>query len=387
MRIVIVGGGVVGASTAYWLSRRAGVDVLVLEQDPTYATASTTLSAASIRQQFSTPANIRLSQFGLELLRAAPERLGVDLQFKERGYLLLAGDVGRDILADNVSIQAAAGAQTALFSPDELEARFPWFCAAGLSAGALGLSGEGWFDPSALLQGFKDKSKRQGAQWRTAEADGFEMAGGKIRQVRLRSGETIDADEVVNAAGPRAARVAAWAGVSLPVEARARSVFYFECRDGVEISRTAPLTVDPSGVYFRPEGAGFICGVSPPAERDPSCDPSETPAVDWDLFEEIIWPALAARVPAFEAIKVQSAWAGYYAYNTLDQNALIGRLPECANLWFANGFSGHGLQQAAGVGRGLAELIADGAYQTLDLSVFAAERVLDGRAVIERNVI
>lgn len=386
-RIAVVGGGVVGAATAYWLTRAGGCDVTVIERDPTYATASTTLSAASIRQQFSTPENIRLSQFGLEVLRDAQSMLGVDPQFKERGYLLLAGAAGRDVLVENVAIQQAEGASTALLSPEELEERFPWFCGAGLAAGALGRSGEGWFDPSALLQGFKAKSREQGADWRMDAAVGFERSGGRIVGVRLAGGDTAPADAVVDAAGPRGAQVASWAGIDLPVEARARSVFYVECREGAEIGRTAPLIVDPTGVYVRPEGAGFICGVSPPADRDPACDPDQAPEIDWDLFEETVWPTLAARLPAFEAVRVQNAWAGYYAYNTLDQNALIGRLPACENLWFANGFSGHGLQQAAGVGRGLSELILTGAYQTLDLSVFDVSRILDGRAVVERNVI
>ena len=182
--------------------------------------------------------------------------------------------------------------------------------------------------------------------------------------------------------GAQAGRVAALAGIALPVAPRKRFVYVFDCRTPIE--PLAPLTIDPSGVYFRPEGKGFIGGVSPPEDRDPDSDDLE---VEYDLFEETVWPALAARVPAFEAIKLTGAWAGHYDYNIVDQNGIVGRHPEVANLIFANGFSGHGLQQSPAVGRAVAELILQGGYRSIDLTRFGYERFARDEPILELNVV
>jgi glycine/D-amino acid oxidase-like deaminating enzyme len=188
---------------------------------------------------------------------------------------------------------------------------------------------------------------------------------------------------LVNAAGPSAGKLAGMAGRPLPVEPRKRTVFVIDCPDALP---SLPLIADPSGIWLRPEGRGFITGYSPPELEDRVADPQDF-APDHDIFEETLWPALAARIPAFERLKVTGAWAGHYDYNVLDQNAVIGPDPELGNFIYANGFSGHGLQHAPGVGRAVAELIAHGSYRTIDLSVFGYERIVSGRALIERNVI
>ena len=185
----------------------------------------------------------------------------------------------------------------------------------------------------------------------------------------------------MNAAGPWAGRVAAMAGVPLPVEARRRCVFVFDARRQFP---DCPLVIDPSGVWFRPEGDQFICGTHPTDDEDTADLPLE---VDRRQFEDVLWPALAGRVPAFDAIRVTNAWAGYYELNTFDHNAILGPHPEIGNLFFANGFSGHGIQQSPAVGRAIAELIAHGRYLSLDLSTFGYERIETRRRVIERNVI
>jgi glycine/D-amino acid oxidase-like deaminating enzyme len=165
------------------------------------------------------------------------------------------------------------------------------------------------------------------------------------------------------------------------VRARRRCVFAFTCPTAVA---NCPLVVDPSGVWFRPEGSRFICGIAPAVPDDADDLPLE---VDHALFDSRIWPALAARVPAFEAVRVRSSWAGYYEYNTFDQNGIVGPHPQIANLLLANGFSGHGLQQAPAVGRGVAELIVHGGYRTLDLAALAFERIAAGRPLRELAVI
>ena len=384
--VIIVGGAAIGAATAFFLIRQPGFtgSILVLEKDPGYTRCSTTLSLASIRQQFSTPVNVEASKFGAEFIKSAPVAFGErgELSFREQGYLVLAGTDGEAALRANHELQISLGADNQLMTPADMRQRFPWLATEGVALGCLGLSGEGWFDPHALLNLYIAEAKSGGAEFAAAEATGFDMQPGKIAGVRLATGETIACGAVVNASGIRADTVANWAGLSLPVEPRKRIVYVFDCREKDQL-RGAPLLFDPSGVYCRPEGQYFLCGLSPPEDQDPACDDFE---ITHHWFDEVIWSTLARRVPLFEAIKPVNAWAGHYAYNTLDQNALLGPLPDVPNLYFANGFSGHGVQQSPAVGRGIAELIAEGRYVTLDLSDLSAERLLTGRALREANV-
>jgi FAD-dependent oxidoreductase domain-containing protein 1 len=172
------------------------------------------------------------------------------------------------------------------------------------------------------------------------------------------------------------------AELELPVRPRKRYVYHFDCRTAVH---DAPLLVDPGGVYFRPEGPSYIGGFSPHA-GDPDPDALDL-EVDRAAFERVMWPALAHRVPAFEELRLLDAWAGHYEVNTLDHNAIIGPHPEVTNFLFANGFSGHGLQQAPATGRGLAEWIAYGEYRSLDLSPLGYERIARGEPLRELNVV
>ncbi len=372
-----------GASLAWWLTRSADAPaVTVIERDPSLARASSMLSAASIRQQYSTVENIRLSRFGWEFLSAAPELLGVDVGLKRRGYLILARPEGRATLEANSALQHAEGVATELLEPEALAARFPWLNTEGIALGALGRD-EGWFDPALLHGGFRAGARARGADWAHGTVTGIDIAGGRATGVRLESGDRLAADMVVNAAGWQSGAVAALAGQELPVGPDLRTVFVLSSPDSAHINATAPLTVDPGGVWFRPEGAGFIAGMEAPA---PAADPWAF-APDWSQFEEAVWPLLAARVPAFERLRTTGAWAGHYDWNRADQNALLGPLPGLDNLFHVSGFSGHGLQQAPAVGRGMAELILTGAWATLDLSAFAATRLAEGRRVVELNVI
>ena len=382
--VVIVGGGAIGCAVAAFLLDDPAFAgrVAVVERDPTYRDASSALSASSIRQQFSTPENIRMSRFGFEFLRSlagGPDPVDVGLQ--ARGYLYLAPNGGAATLRDVHAIQEAEGAQVALLSAAELAARFPWMSLDGIEAGALGLAREGWFDGFGLLQALRRRAVARGAEFIRDEVIGLVKGNSRIELVTLASGRSVGCGTVVNAAGPWAHEVAAMAGVELPVEARRRCVFVFNARDPLP---DCPLVVDTSGIWFRPEGDAFLCGTSPPEAEDHDGLPL---SVDWRQFEDLLWPALAARVPAFDAIKPVRAWAGYYEYNVVDQNAIVGQHPELANLVFANGFSGHGIQHAPAVGRAVTELIAHGRYTTIDLSVFGYERFAAGRPVIERNVI
>jgi glycine/D-amino acid oxidase-like deaminating enzyme len=323
-----------------------------------------------------------MSQFGVAFFRALKERFGTeaDIGFRERGYLLLASETGEETLLSNHDVQKAEGADIVLMDQAALADNFRWLRTSDLRLGAFGRTGEGWFDAHSLL-GLLRGAARQKARYLHGEVVGITRDGTRIGGVTLADGSHIACGTLVNAAGPQAGDVAALAGVPLPVEPRKRCVFVVACRSALP---GMPLMVDPTGVWIRPEGEVYICGVSPPDDTDSRAHDFE---VDYGLFEEVVWPMLAHRVPAMEALKLQRAWAGHYDYNTLDQNAVIGRHPQIANFIFANGFSGHGLQQSPAAGRAAAELIAHGKFVSLDLALFGYERVMAGRAVKELNVI
>jgi len=377
-RIVIIGGGVIGSAVASFLGERGfGPAVTVIERDPTYKSASSALSASSIRAQFSTGINIAIWRESIAFLRNIAGEIGL----VEPGYLYLASEAGRETLTRLHAVQRRCGAEVALLSPAELARRFPWLDTAGLALGSLGLAGEGWFDGYGLLQWFRRRARAAGVRYVADEAIGMSRRGRRIVCARLAGGDEIECDFVVNAAGPWAGEVAALAEADLPVRPRRRTVFVIDCR---KRPPEFPLVIDPSGVWFRPEGAQTICGVSPDATNDPDHAPLE---VEYPLFDEIVWPALAKRVPAFAAIRLTSAWAGYYDFNTFDQNGIVGPHAELDNLILANGFSGHGMQQAPTIGRGVAEWIACGRYVTLDLGALGHDRIGADRPLREANVI
>jgi FAD-dependent oxidoreductase domain-containing protein 1 len=383
--VAIIGGGIMGSALAYWLTRFSPrLAVTVVERDPSYQHASSALSAASIRQQFTTPVNIRLAQVSLDFLRDAAMLLEVagerpDIGLFEGGYLYLAGDAGAATLRAAHHIQREHGADVALLGPAELATRFPWLAVDDLVLGSFGQSGEGWFDGYGLLTAFARRARSQGVHYRRAEVTGIRIADGRVAALTLGDGTSLSCGVAVNAAGPWARGVARLAGVELPVHARRRTVYVIACR-----SRLArcPLLIDTSGFWMRPEGERYIAGVAP--HPDPDDLPLEP---DYAPFETELWPALAARIPAFEEAKLERAWAGYYEVNDFDHNAIVGPHPAIANLFFINGFSGHGLMQAAAAGRGLAERILGGRYATLDLAPLGFERLLENRPLRELNVI
>jgi FAD-dependent oxidoreductase domain-containing protein 1 len=383
--VAIIGGGIMGSALAYWLTRLApGLAVTVVERDPAYRSASSALSAASIRQQFTTPVNIRLSQQSFEFLRGAGESLEIDgdrpdIGLYEGGYLYLAGGAGEANLRAAHRIQRAHGADVMLLDAAQLAARFPWLALADVAIGSLGQSGEGWFDGYGLLTAFARKARSQGARYRRGEVTGMEIRAGRVAALALADGARLPCGVAVNAAGPWARKVAALAGIELPVFARRRTVYVIACRARLE---RCPLLIDTSGFWMRPESDRYIAGLAP------HVDPDDLPLEpDYGPYEEQLWPALAARIPAFEEAKLERAWAGYYEVNDFDHNAIIGPHPAIANLHFVNGFSGHGLMQAAAVGRGLAERIVGGRYATIDLAPLGFERLLENRPLLELNVI
>lgn len=395
--VAIVGGGAMGCAIAHALAAEPafGGTVTVIERDPSYAKAATSLSAASIRVQFSTALNVAISLYGGAFLNGFAEAMEVDgeqpdIGFRPGGYLFLAdSEAGAAALRARHGVQRRAGAQVALWSAGEVAEAFPHLRTEDVALASYGLAGEGWFDPAAFLAGLRRKARALGVSFVAGEVAGMERAGGRVVSVRLASGEALPAGAVVNAAGTRAAAAARMAGIELPVEARKRTMFVFDCAQNPEGSARVnggglPLMIEPSGVFCRPEGRFFLAGSAP--DPDPAVDAGDFEPRHGE-FEDVIWPALAARAAAFEAVKVQSLWAGHYEYNSFDHNMIVGAHPDLPNYYLAAGFSGHGLQQAPAVGRALAELIATGRYRTLDLTAFGVERLLEGRPIVEDAVI
>ena len=408
--VVIVGGGVMGAAVACFLARDHGATVCVVERDPTFARASSALSASSIRQQFSTPVNIALSQASLAFLRRAHEELAVDgdgpaLGFVEAGYLYLASPDGAATLRELQSLQAAHGADVRLLDRDAMARRWPWLAVADIACGSWGASGEGWFDGPALHAALRRKARERGVHFETGEVRSIETLGTRTVAVRCADGRRFAADHLVLAAGAWTAPLAAQLGLELPVSPKKRDVFVLESPAALP---GCPLLIDPSGVWLRPEGlarpqglagrppegarapsqrpqGGLFLAGAPPRDSDPDEPPLE--AVDHGLVDEVLWPVLARRIPAFEALRVRAAWAGYYEVNAFDHNGVVGTLPGWHNAHIACGFSGHGMQHAPAVGQGLARWIAEGRWDAVDLTPLSPERLLRGERLLERNII
>ena len=391
--VVIVGGAMMGASSAWFLTENPDFDgtVLVVERDPSYANASTTHTNSCMRQQFSTALNIRISQFAADFVTHFRERMGGDERFPELsirnfGYLYLAADEAfAQVLRENREIQRAAGAATRLLTPEEIRREYPFYAVDDIVLGSINTVDEGYWDGSAVFDGWRRASRERGVEYVANEvvAMSRNAAGTRLESVTLQSGEVVACGQLVNASGPRAARTARMAGIEVPVEPRKRYSWVFAAERPLE--RDLPLTIDPSGVHVRENGGGtYQCGAH--ASVDPAVEPDDF-AMDLALFEHHVWPILAARVPAFEAIRVQSEWAGHYAMNVFDHNAITGPHTVVENFVFLNGFSGHGLQQSPAMGRGTAEWLTYGEYRTLDLSPFHYERIERNEPILEKAVI
>ncbi|MCA3440710.1 MAG: FAD-binding oxidoreductase [Rhodobacter sp.] len=386
--VMVIGGAVMGSSVAYWLTRmQPGLSVVVAEQDPSFARSSTALSVASIRQQFTTKVNVEISRFGIGFIRNFQQSLGVDvgiasLGLRENGYLFLTSTAaGAATLAEVAAMQRSCGAATEVWTPAQIATRFPWLSTEDLAAGSFGPRDEGWFDNMGLLNGFRAAAKAQGVRFVTDRVTGLKLDGGRVTDVLLEKAGPVACGAAVNAAGTRAAVICRMAGLDLPVEPRKRTVFVIDAPNARHPD--APLLVD-QGFYLRPEDRHWITATVPDA--DGPCDANDFDP-DLHLFDEVIWPQLYARAPGFDAVKVVRHWVGHYAYNRLDQNAILGPHPAVPNLHLINGFSGHGLQQSPAVGRGVAEQILTNSWQSLDLSDLSVARILSGTPFRERAVV
>ncbi|MEM9332504.1 MAG: FAD-binding oxidoreductase [Pseudomonadota bacterium] len=390
--VVIIGGAMYGSSVSWWLSQNPDFDgtVLVVEMDPTYEFTSTSHTNSCMRQQFSAEINVRISQFAAHFVKNFREFMGGDERVPEivlnsYGYMYLAGDQAfASLLKETQQIQEKLGAGTKHLSAEDINQSYPFYNLEDIIAANHNLVDEGYFDGATVFDWWKRKARENGVEYCTNQVVSMDLNanGTRVEAILLSTGERISCGTLVNCSGPRAVLTSRMAGIEIPVEPRKRYTFIFDAEHPLD--RDLPLTIDPSGVHMRTDGQYYLAG----------CPPDVDPAVDYDdfiadhsIWEEKVWPAIAHRVPQFEAIKLVNSWVGHYAFNTLDQNAIIGPHSKVENFVFVNGFSGHGFQQSPAMGRGISEWIAYGEYRSLDLSPFGYDRIENNEPFVEKAVI
>lgn len=394
--VVIVGGAMYGSSVAWWTASNPDFDgsILVVERDPTYEFTSTSHTNSCMRQQFSNEVNVKISQFAAEFVKNFRDFFGGDervpnIPIQSYGYMYLANNEEfSNTLKELQKIQQSLGSGTKHMSAEEIKRDYPFYNMDDIISGNHNLIDEGYFDGNTVFDWWKRSAREHGAEYCTNEvvSMGLNGAGTKVETVTLKSGEVISCGKVINCSGPRAVLTSRMAGVEVPVEPRKRYTFIFDAEQPLD--RDLPLTIDPTGVHMRTDGQYYLAGCPMSIGGAPD-DPVDYDDFEQDhsLWEQHVWPIIATRIPQFEAIKLTNSWAGHYAFNTFDQNAIIGPHTKVENFIFVNGFSGHGFQQSPAMGRGVGELITYGEYRTIDLSPFGYDRIERGEKFVEKAVI
>ena len=376
--VVIIGGGVIGASVAYHLAERGLSDVLVIERGA-LGSGSTGRSAGGVRQQFSTEANCRLSILSVEKLRRFQDQTGWDPGFHQVGYLfLLTQQEHWDLFQRNVDLQRRLGIPVELLTPGEAQALAPPIVVDDV-LGATFCPTDGHADPTQVCLGYASAARARGVEVASGvTVKSVEAAGGRVAAVDTDQGRVIT-PLVVDAAGPWAAQIAAMAGIEVPVRPYRRQIYY--TASFPQVPDAAPMVVDfASSMYFRREGPGLLLGMTDRSE------PSSFRTNTDDAFLAMLIEHAVRRVPAIESVGMVRGWAGLYDA-TPDANPILGAVPGLDGFIMAAGFSGHGFMHAPATGQLLAELIADGAAHTVDIGPFALGRFQSGEGSAEQNVI
>ena len=390
--VIIVGGALYGSAIAWFLSNDPSFKgrILVVEKDPSYEFSSTARTNSCIRQQFSQKINIEISQFGADYINHFRTQMNnnpevPNLRIQSFGYMYLA-DTEKfvEVLKNNQKIQQTLNAKTEFLTAAEIKMLYPFYNVDDIIAGNLNLTNEGYFDGNTMFSWWKKSAAKNNVEYIQNEVFSLSVnsARNQVTSVILKSGDHLSGGKVVNAAGPYAAKISSMAGITLPVEPRKRYSFIFKAEKHLE--KQLPLTIDPSGIHMRSDGENYLAGCPP--DTDPAVN-YEDFLFDHSLWESKVWPILAHRVPKFERIRLLNSWVGHYAYNTFDQNAILGFHSKIKNFVFANGFSGHGFQQSPAIGRGIAELIIYNKYRSLNLSPFNFSRIETNKPFLETAII
>lgn len=380
--VIIIGGGVMGCAIAYYLLQNDdGLNVAVIEMDPTYARASTTLSDGNIRVQFNIKENIQMSLYGLQVLQGFSQQMAVGdekpwVYFRQQGNLFIVDAASRVEAKQGYAMQRSLGCKVKWLSPGQVQRRYPFYNLEGCVGGTFGYN-DGTMSTKAVLTGYRRKVISLGVKFIHTKAERLLVREDRIIGVALATRRELAAGAVVNSAGAWAAEISRTAGVELPIAPTKRQVTVLETK--LQPESLLPPIFFPSGLYCIHEGEGlFTCARS--RENDPvGCEDFRW---ERERFENNLWGELVAVMPAFDRLKISGGWAGLYAVNTFDGNAILGEWPQLRGFFLANGFSGHGFQQCHAVGRYIAELIL-GKPLSLDLSVFSPQRILDNKPVFE----
>ena len=372
--VVIIGGGIIGASIAYYLVKSGVQNVLLLERG-VMGEGSTAKCVGGIRTQFSTEINIQLSLLSRKIWLRFQDEFGIDPEFRRIGYLFLASSEEQwKVLNVNGRLMQGLGMDVVLLGPEEIKRKWPFLRVDDLMGGSF-TPQDGYAGVHEVLQGFIKGAKRLGATIRErTEVVGIQVGAGKIKGIQTSTGEQVKCRFVVNAAGPYAGKVAALAGLDLPVRPLRRQIFFTEAFE--ELPSTFPLVIDlQHGWYMRREGKGLL--LSGPQDSNSSFNEE----VD---FEGQEWTAARSlsRVPMLGRARIKSGWAGLYEISP-DNHAIIGSFPEIEGFICANGFSGHGFMHSPATGILLAELIMEGKAQTLDIYPLRPARFREGNLIHE----
>ena len=388
--VIIIGGAIMGSASAYFLSKNSDYNgkTLVIDKDLTFEFSSTARTNSCIRQQFSEPINVKISQFSASFISRLNKdyfKFGLPTQINldNFGYLYLANTKkAADVLYANQLMQNSLGSGTYLLGKREASKVFPFMNFSDILLCSHNTKDEGYFDGQLLFEFFKNYAVSHGVEYIQDEVVDVILEGGIVKKVILKDGESISCENLVNCAGTNAKGISKMVNCDLPVEARKRFSFVFDSEE--KLDKKVPLTIDPSGIHFRSDGERFLAGCGP--SEDFPVDRSDF-SIEENIWEDKVWPVLANRISIFDRIKLVNWWVGHYAFNTFDQNAIIGSHPGIKNFFFLNGFSGHGLQQSPAMGRGISELIIYNEFRTLDLSTLEFERIRKNERVLEKSII
>ena len=375
--VVVVGGGVLGASIAYHLATKGVRDIVVLERDRLGA-GSTSRNAGGVRLQFSTEINVRLSQRSIPHLERFADEMGIDPDFHQVGYLfLITSDRDASAFERSLALWARMGVPARRLGREEVRALFPELRVDDVRFATF-CPKDGYLDPSSLLNGYAARAREKGVRFAESRAaSSIERTNGRVTAVGTSSG-AIATETVVDAAGPWAGLVAKLAGIDLPITPLRRQIFVTDPLAALD--HDFPLTVEmATSFYFHRESGGVLMGMADPADK-PGFDDS----VNWDFLPTIVERALD-RFPPLEKANVKTGWAGFYE-DTPDKHPILGRVDAVPGFISAAGFSGHGLMHAPAAGEAIAELIVDG-KTSLDISALSYDRFTRGELIREHNVI